>query len=47
MDRGELEKKLFKLFEGQPNWSMKQLMQETNQPEVFFSSSPDSAQEMK
>ncbi|KAG2601063.1 general transcription factor IIF subunit 2-like isoform X2 [Panicum virgatum] len=35
MDRGELEKKLFKLFEGQPNWSIKQLMQETNQPEFL------------
>ncbi|KAJ1285615.1 hypothetical protein BS78_03G292100 [Paspalum vaginatum] len=36
MDRGELEKYLFKLFERQPNWSLKQLMQETNQPEQFL-----------
>ncbi|RLM93041.1 hypothetical protein C2845_PM08G26970 [Panicum miliaceum] len=36
MDRGELEKNLFKLFERQPNWSLKQLMQETNQPEQFL-----------
>ncbi|KAF8663853.1 hypothetical protein HU200_055188 [Digitaria exilis] len=36
MDRGELEKKLFKLFESQPNWSLKQLLQKTNQPEQFL-----------
>ncbi|OEL23651.1 hypothetical protein BAE44_0015330 [Dichanthelium oligosanthes] len=36
MDRGDLEKNLFKLFERQPNWSLKQLMQETNQPEQFL-----------
>ncbi|CAL4961143.1 unnamed protein product [Urochloa decumbens] len=36
MDRGELETKLFKFFERQPNWSLKQLMQETNQPEQFL-----------
>lgn len=33
MGRGDLEKYLFKLFERQPNWSLKQLRQETNQPE--------------
>uniref|UniRef100_A0A0A9G957 ATP binding protein n=1 Tax=Arundo donax TaxID=35708 RepID=A0A0A9G957_ARUDO len=35
-DRGELENILFKLFERQPNWSLKQLMQETDQPEQFL-----------
>jgi hypothetical protein len=36
-DRKEMENILFKLFERQPNWSLKQLMQETDQPEVHFS----------
>ena len=34
--RTEMENILFKLFERQPNWSLKQLMQETDQPEVHF-----------
>ena len=29
-----MEAILFKLFERQPNWSLKQLVQETDQPEV-------------
>jgi transcription initiation factor TFIIF subunit beta len=36
-DPAELQNILFKLFERQPNWSLKQLMQETDQPEVFSS----------
>ncbi|KAK3165582.1 hypothetical protein QOZ80_1AG0035000 [Eleusine coracana subsp. coracana] len=35
-DRTEMENILFKLFERQPNWSLKQLMQETDQPEQFL-----------
>ncbi|KAF0919151.1 hypothetical protein E2562_028451 [Oryza meyeriana var. granulata] len=35
-DRRELENILFKLFERQPNWSLKNLMQETDQPEQFL-----------
>ncbi|RCV27562.1 hypothetical protein SETIT_5G334400v2 [Setaria italica] len=35
-DRKEMENILFKLFERQPNWSLKQLMQETDQPEQFL-----------
>ncbi|TVU34946.1 hypothetical protein EJB05_16805, partial [Eragrostis curvula] len=35
-DRTEMENILFKLFEKQPNWSLKQLMQETDQPEQFL-----------
>jgi len=31
-----MENILFKLFERQPNWSLKQLMQETDQPEQFL-----------
>nr|XP_010911745.1 transcription initiation factor IIF subunit beta [Elaeis guineensis] len=34
-DRRELENIIFKLFERQPNWALKQLVQETDQPEVF------------
>jgi hypothetical protein len=34
-DRKDLENILFKLFERQANWSLKHLMQETDQPEVF------------
>lgn len=33
-DRGELEDIMFKLFETQPNWALKQLVQETDQPAV-------------
>lgn len=33
-DRGELEDIMFKLFERQPNWTLKQLVQETDQPAV-------------
>lgn len=33
-DRGELEDIMFKLFERQPNWALKQLVQETDQPAV-------------
>lgn len=43
-DRTEMENILFKLFERQPNWSLKQLMQETDQPEVLFSPFPSSAE---
>eukprot|EP00262_Sarcandra_glabra_P002757 TRINITY_DN1315_c0_g1_i1.p1 TRINITY_DN1315_c0_g1~~TRINITY_DN1315_c0_g1_i1.p1 ORF type:complete len:294 (-),score=53.75 TRINITY_DN1315_c0_g1_i1:396-1211(-) len=35
-DRGELEDIMFKLFERQPNWALKQLVQETDQPEQFL-----------
>ncbi|XP_051226808.1 uncharacterized protein [Lolium perenne] len=35
-DRKDLENILFKLFERQPNWSLKHLMQETDQPEQFL-----------
>ncbi|OVA18119.1 Transcription initiation factor IIF [Macleaya cordata] len=35
MERGELEVILFKLFETQPNWSIRQLILETHQPEQF------------
>ncbi|XP_028782088.1 general transcription factor IIF subunit 2 isoform X1 [Neltuma alba] len=34
-DRGEMEEILFKLFERKPNWSLKQLIQETDQPEQY------------
>ncbi|KAL6561350.1 hypothetical protein OROMI_016951 [Orobanche minor] len=30
----EMEKIMFKLFERQPNWTLKQLIQQTYQPEV-------------
>lgn len=33
-DRGELEDIMFKLFERQPNWALKQLVIETDQPAV-------------
>lgn len=33
-DRDEMEEIMFKLFERQPNWTLKQLIQETDQPEV-------------
>jgi transcription initiation factor TFIIF subunit beta len=35
-DRREMEGIMFKLFEKQPNWTLKQLVQETDQPEVCF-----------
>ncbi|KAL6610482.1 hypothetical protein ACP70R_040451 [Stipagrostis hirtigluma subsp. patula] len=35
-DRRELENIIFKLFERQPNWSLKALVQETDQPEQFL-----------
>ncbi|ERM96200.1 hypothetical protein AMTRI_Chr09g34540 [Amborella trichopoda] len=35
-DRGELEDIMFKLFERQPNWGLKQLIQETDQPSQFL-----------
>ncbi|KAI3860891.1 hypothetical protein MKW92_002960 [Papaver armeniacum] len=35
-DRGELEDIMFKLFEKQPNWTLKQLVQETDQPAQFL-----------
>ncbi|KAK3165586.1 hypothetical protein QOZ80_1AG0035060 [Eleusine coracana subsp. coracana] len=35
-DPAELQNILFKLFERQPNWSLKQLMHETDQPEQFL-----------
>ncbi|KAL5569273.1 hypothetical protein UlMin_025848 [Ulmus minor] len=34
--RGEMEEIMFKLFERQPNWTLRQLIQETNQPEQFL-----------
>ncbi|KAJ9553703.1 hypothetical protein OSB04_017748 [Centaurea solstitialis] len=35
-DRGEMEDIMFKLFERQPNWTLKQLISETDQPEQFL-----------
>ncbi|CAA7410926.1 unnamed protein product [Spirodela intermedia] len=35
-DRRELENIIFKLFEKQPNWALKQLVIETDQPEQFL-----------
>ncbi|CAN8312607.1 unnamed protein product [Cochlearia groenlandica] len=35
-DRSEVEAKVFELFERQPNWTVKQLLQETNQPMLFM-----------
>ncbi|XP_024972547.1 transcription initiation factor IIF subunit beta [Cynara cardunculus var. scolymus] len=35
-DRGELEHIMFKLFERQPNWALKQLVIETDQPAQFL-----------
>ncbi|KAF5467149.1 general transcription factor IIF subunit 2 [Juglans microcarpa x Juglans regia] len=35
-DRGEMEEIMFKLFERQPNWTLRQLIQETDQPEQFM-----------
>uniref|UniRef100_A0A0D6R7K4 Uncharacterized protein n=2 Tax=Araucariaceae TaxID=25664 RepID=A0A0D6R7K4_ARACU len=36
MDRNELENILFKLFERQSNWTLKQLVTETDQPQQFI-----------
>ncbi|KAF3969500.1 hypothetical protein ACB098_06G175500 [Castanea mollissima] len=35
-DRNEMEEIMFKLFERQPNWTLRQLIQETDQPEQFM-----------
>ncbi|KAG0589206.1 hypothetical protein M758_1G002500 [Ceratodon purpureus] len=35
-DRGELEAIVFKLFERRPNWALKQLVEETDQPVAFL-----------
>ncbi|KAF5175741.1 Transcription initiation factor IIF, beta subunit, partial [Thalictrum thalictroides] len=35
-DRGEMEDIMFKLMERKPNWTLRQLIQETNQPEQFL-----------
>ncbi|KAG9156170.1 hypothetical protein Leryth_015585 [Lithospermum erythrorhizon] len=35
-DREEMEEIMFKLFERQPNWTLKQLIHETDQPEQFL-----------
>ncbi|XVE75343.1 hypothetical protein DITRI_Ditri12bG0086700 [Diplodiscus trichospermus] len=35
-DRGEMEDIMFKLFERQPHWTLRQLIQETDQPEQFL-----------
>ncbi|KAJ3705908.1 hypothetical protein LUZ61_009613 [Rhynchospora tenuis] len=35
-DRHEMEDIIFKLFERQPNWAFKQLVQETDQPEASY-----------
>ncbi|KAL5655401.1 hypothetical protein ACJX0J_034720, partial [Zea mays] len=35
-DRTEMENVIFKLFERQPNWALKALVQETDQPEQFL-----------
>ncbi|KAJ0256499.1 Transcription initiation factor IIF subunit beta [Hirschfeldia incana] len=35
-DRGELEGIMFNLFEGQPNWTLKKLVQKTDQPAQFL-----------
>ncbi|KAK2979270.1 hypothetical protein RJ640_021970 [Escallonia rubra] len=35
-DRGEMEEIMFKLFERQSNWTLKQLLHETDQPEQFL-----------
>ncbi|BBM98477.1 transcription initiation factor TFIIF subunit beta [Marchantia polymorpha subsp. ruderalis] len=35
-ERNELEDIVFKLFERQPNWTLKQLVQETDQPVAFL-----------
>ncbi|KAG6665661.1 hypothetical protein CIPAW_02G175400 [Carya illinoinensis] len=35
-DRSEMEEIMFKLFERQPNWTLRQLIQETDQPKPFL-----------
>ncbi|CAM6083810.1 unnamed protein product [Calypogeia fissa] len=35
-ERAELEEDVFKLFERQPNWTLRQLVQETDQPVAFL-----------
>ncbi|XP_021744363.1 general transcription factor IIF subunit 2-like [Chenopodium quinoa] len=35
-DRGEMEDIMFKLFEQQSNWTLKELVQKTDQPEQFM-----------
>ncbi|KAI4339240.1 hypothetical protein MLD38_024202 [Melastoma candidum] len=35
-DRGEMEEIMFKLFERQPNWTLRNLIAETDQPEQFL-----------
>jgi len=35
-ERGELEEIVFKLFERRPNWALKQLVEETDQPVAFL-----------
>jgi transcription initiation factor TFIIF subunit beta len=35
-ERGELEDIVFKLFERRPNWALKQLVEETDQPVAFL-----------
>ncbi|KAL5976531.1 hypothetical protein ACLOJK_020864 [Asimina triloba] len=42
-DRSELENIMFKLFERQPNWALKQLVQETDQPAVIADDSLEAA----
>eukprot|EP00249_Psilotum_nudum_P011002 c22906_g1_i1 orf=743-1531(-) len=36
IERGDLEDMIFKLFEGQSHWALKQLVAETQQPEAFL-----------
>lgn len=35
-DRGEMEEIMFRLFEKQPHWTLRQLIQDTDQPEQFL-----------
>ncbi|KAJ4916211.1 hypothetical protein Rs2_01761 [Raphanus sativus] len=35
-DRSEVEAKVFQLFEREPRWTLRQLAQKTNQPEIFL-----------
>ena len=35
-DRGEMEEIMFKLFEQQPNWTLKELIHKTDQPALLF-----------
>ncbi|KAJ7975091.1 Transcription initiation factor IIF, beta subunit [Quillaja saponaria] len=36
MDRREVEEFIFKLFDRQPNWSLRNLIQKTDQPEQYL-----------